>query len=186
MSQFIAILDACVLYPAPVRDILLSLAAIGLFQPKWTDEIKEEWVRNLLEKRKDLKRGQLARTVAAMNKAFRYANVTDYDDLIPSLQLPDEDDRHVLASAIKSEANVILTFNLKDFPDKTLETFQLKAQNPDDFILELFEQSKGVVCEAIKRMISRLQNPPKTKDDIVETLRKCKLLQAAEKIKECC
>lgn len=74
-AKLTVVLDACVLYPAPIRDILLSLAAEGLFIAKWSDIIQDEWLRNLLRKRADLKKEQLEQTVKAMNQAFPDANV---------------------------------------------------------------------------------------------------------------
>ncbi len=118
IPRFNAVLDACVLYPAPIRDILLNLAEQDLFSPKWSETIQEEWLRNLILNRPDLTRKKLERTVKAMNGAFPKAMVKSFNSLISSLELPDPDDRHVLAAAIKSEANLIITFNLKDFPQK--------------------------------------------------------------------
>lgn len=186
MTESIVILDACVLYPAPVRDILLSIAGVGLFEPKWTDEINEEWIRNLLKNRKDLRRQQLEMTVNAMDVAFRTAKVTNYEELIPKLKLPDKDDRHVLASAIKSNASKILTFNLKDFPSKSLSEYGVQAQSPDEFLTMLFKEKKDDFCLGVKKMIARLQNPPKSKSDVVATLIKCGLPQIAENIKKYC
>lgn len=83
--RFTVVLDACVLYPAPIRDILLSLAAEGLFKAKWSDMIQVEWLRNLLKNRTDLKKEQLNQTVNTMNLAFPDANVENFKELIPSL-----------------------------------------------------------------------------------------------------
>ncbi len=86
--KFVALLDACVLYPAPIRDLLLNLADVELYTPKWTDQIHQEWTRNLLLNRPELKATQLERTTQAMNKAFPDANVVRYEALIDSLTLP--------------------------------------------------------------------------------------------------
>src|SRR5260370_9234777 len=115
-SRCTAILDANVLYPAPLRDYLLNLAAIELFKPKWTDAIQDEWIRNLLLKRPDLKRQDLVKTRKAMDNAFPDANTTNYQELVSGLSLPDPDDKHVLAAAIVANAEIIVTSNLKDFP----------------------------------------------------------------------
>ena len=130
MSQFTAILDACVLYPAPLRDLLMHLALTDLFRAKWTEAIHEEWIRSVLENRPDLTRGQLERTRQLMDAHVRDCIVTDYEDLIPALTLPDSDDRHVLAAAIRSSTNVIVTFNLDDFPLETLKKWGIERSTP--------------------------------------------------------
>jgi len=91
-ARFTAVLDACVLYPAPIRDILLHLAGLELYTPKWTDLIHDEWKRNLLINRRDLSDFQLDRTTKEMEKAFPNARVERYESLIASLHLPDEND----------------------------------------------------------------------------------------------
>ncbi len=130
-SNFIVLLDANVLYPAPIRDLLMNLACEGLYKPKWTNSIHEEWVQNLLEKRPDLSHRQLLKTVNAMNETFPDANVTGFEELVNGLTLPDKDDRHILAAAIRSKSEVIVTFNLKDFPNEYLKMYDIEAQNPD-------------------------------------------------------
>lgn len=115
VSNFTAIFDACVLYPAPLRDCLMHLTITGLFRAKWTDEIHDEWIRSLLKNRPDLTKKRLQRTRNLMNSHVRDCLVAGYQDLIPSLHLPDEDDRHVLAAAIVAGADVIVTFQLIRF-----------------------------------------------------------------------
>lgn len=91
-SRFIAVLDANVLYPAPIWDYLLRLASLELYKPKWTDEIQGEWLKNLLINRPDLRRENLVITQDAMNSAFPDANITNYEELINGLSLPDSED----------------------------------------------------------------------------------------------
>jgi predicted nucleic acid-binding protein len=107
-----AVLDACILYPAPIRDLLLSFAEVGLFNPFWSDKINDEWVRNLLLNRADLSLEKLQSTVDAMNFAFPDANVQENSGLTDSISLPDLNDRHVLATAIQCESSLIVTANL--------------------------------------------------------------------------
>ena len=116
--QFIVVLDANVIYPAPIRDLLLNLAALEIFSPKWSEIIQEEWIRNLLENRPDLSKKKLSRTVHLMNEAFPDAEVHDFEELIDQLELPDLNDRHLLAAAIHCKADAIITFNGKDFPEE--------------------------------------------------------------------
>ena len=166
-ARFTAVLDACVLYPAPIRDLLLHLASFELYTPKWTDRIHEEWGRNLLLKRPDLKSEQLDRTIQEMKKAF-----------------PDEDDRHILAAAIRCKADVIVTFNLKDFPSKALELFDIEAQHPDLFISNLIDLNPEKSVEAFLNQVSFLRNPPKSELQVLESLKKCGLNAASSKLAE--
>jgi predicted nucleic acid-binding protein len=116
MSHFTALYDACVLYPAPLRDLLMRLALEDLYRARWTDRIHDEWIRSVLKDRQDLSRDQLERTRNLMNAHVRDCLVTGYEDLIEGLELPDPDDRHVLAAAIRTRASVIVTFNLGRLP----------------------------------------------------------------------
>ena len=116
-SKFTVIYDACVLYPNYLRDILIQLAIADLFRAKWTNLIHDEWIRNLIENRPDLPKEKLNQVKDLMNSQVRDSLVTDFEQLIPSLTLPDPNDRHILAAAIVAEADVIVIFNLKDFPD---------------------------------------------------------------------
>jgi hypothetical protein len=148
----------------------MQLALTDLFQAKWTNRIHDEWISNLLENRPDLKREQLEKTRRLMNAATRDCLVEGYDGLIESVKLPDEDDRHVLAAAIHAHADVIVTFNLKDFPAKALRPFKIEAVHPDDFILRLIEVDSVAVHEAARLHRARLQNPPKSVDEYLLSL----------------
>ncbi len=158
------------LYPAPVRDILLCMAEEGLYRPKWSDTIQEEWKRNVLINRPDLKASQLNRTIQMMNRAFRDAEITKYHTLIDSLRLPDPDDRHVLAAAIRCNADVIVTFNLKDFPTDILREFDIEPVHPDQFILNLIDLDEERAMKAFRQQISQLANPPKSAQEVLEIL----------------
>jgi predicted nucleic acid-binding protein len=184
--KFGVVLDACVLYPAPIRDLLLSLAAEGLFKPKWSEKIQEEWVRNLLANRKDLKSNQLRQTINAMNRAFPDANIENYEDLITGLSLPDKDDRHVLACAIKSGVDSIMTFNLKDFPKSEVRKYDIEVQSPDEMVSILIGLSPKISCYAFSKMVERLKKPPKTKMEVGDMLEKCGLPISAAKLKNNC
>jgi len=162
--------DACVLYPAPLRDLLMQLAVADIFRARWTDRIHDEWIRNLLENRKDLRPEQLEKTRALMNRNVRDGFVTGYEGLIPNLSLPDEDDRHVLAAAIHCRADLIVTKNLKDFPDPILAPYHMKAIDPDDFVADELDLYGSAVCEAVKTVRARLRNPPRTVDEYLTTL----------------
>jgi predicted nucleic acid-binding protein len=181
--KFTAVLDACVLYPAPIRDLLLHIASFELFKPKWTDTIQDEWKRNLLINRPDLKEEQLQRTIDEMNKAFPDSNIRNYEVLISSLKLPDKDDRHVLASAIRCNADVIVTSNLKDFPTTYLQQFDIEPQHPDPFISSLIDLNPDRCLSAFHRQVSFLKNPPLKAEQVLIKLESSGLIETAKKLK---
>ena len=170
MATFTALYDSCVLYPAPLRDSLMRLALTDLFRARWTDRIHDEWIGALLKARPDLDRQKLERTRSLMNASVRDCLVTGYEALIDALKLPDPDDRHVLAAAIRTRAHVIVTFNLTDFPAAYLAQFGMHAQHPDEFITHLLDLAPGAVCVAAKRQRAALKNPPKTVDEFLSAL----------------
>jgi predicted nucleic acid-binding protein len=172
VANFIALYDSCVLYPAPLRDLLMHLAITDLYRAKWTNHIHDEWIRNVLANRSDLTRSQLERTKKLMNENVRDCLVENYEQLIAALTLPDPNDRHVLAAAIRSSASVIVTFNLKDFPEKNLEEYGIEAQHPDDFIMHLFDLSPDTVCNAIRTLRKGLKKPPLSAGEYLESLQR--------------
>jgi len=175
VAAFTALYDACVLYPAPLRDLLMQLALTDTFRARWTDAIHDEWIRAVLKTRPDLKPEQLERTRQLMNAHVRDCLVTGYEGLIPSLSLPDADDRHVLAAAIVGRADVIVTFNLKDFPASVLNPLGIEAQHPDEFVAQLLGLYPGAVCAALKRQREGLKKPPKTVEEFLPVLEGCGL-----------
>ena len=124
MANFTALYDSCVLYPAPLRDLLMWLGLSDLCRPRWSNDIHEEWIRSVLANRPDITRERLERTRDLMNSNVRDCLVTGYEPLIDGLTLPDADDRHVLAAAIRADADVIVTFNLTDFPGRVSCAFR--------------------------------------------------------------
>ena len=133
VTTFTALYDACVLYPAPLRDLLLELALTDLFRAKWSAQIHDEWIQAVLDHRSDLTVAQLRRTRDLMDMHVRDCLVEDFEELIPSLTLPDPNDRHVLAAAIRGRADVIVTYNLTDFPDKALQKYGITPQHQMSF-----------------------------------------------------
>lgn len=174
-SPFTAFYDANVLYPAPLRDFLMHLALTGVYRARWSALIHDEWKRNLLINRPDLTREQLDRTSDFMDSAVPDGLVTDYEPIIGDLQLPDPDDRHVLAAAIKCGASVIVTFNLKDFPKEALAPFDIEPLHPDDFIADLWDLDQAAVLEAAQRQRASLKNPPHSARQYLDKLLQQKL-----------
>ena len=166
----IALLDANVLYPAPLRDLLMRLAVADFYDARWTDEIHREWTRNLAANRPDLTPPQISRTLALMNQHLPDANITGYEQRIPTLTLPDPSDRHILAAAIQSGATVIVTSNLKDFPASALTLHGIIAQSPDAFICSLYNATPEDMLNLLREHRLALKNPPKTPEQYLETL----------------
>ena len=149
------------LYPAPMRDLLLSLASAGMFAARWTETIQDEWKRNLLSNRPELKE-LIPRTAELMNNAIEDCMIQGYERLIDSLVLPDPDDRHVLAAAIAGHADAIVTFNLRDFPADAVEIHGIEVLHPDDFMVAQYTLDQIKVLSAVKAMRQRPRRPAHT------------------------
>lgn len=180
ISSFTVVYDACVLYPAPLRDFLMWLALSGCFRARWSEQIHAEWKRNLLRNRPDLSAAQLDRTSTLMNDAIPDSLVCGYEKLIPGLFLPDPDDRHVLAAAIRCGASVIVTFNRKDFPDEALQEFHIEVQHPDEFIDNLSDLDPAAVVDVARRQRAQLVNPKLDVDRFLDVLLKQGLVQTVK------
>lgn len=153
----------------------MHLAMTELFRARWTETIHEEWIASVLAAHPNLARAQLERTRDLMNDSVPDCLIEGYRSLIAGLTLPDPDDRHVLAAAIRAGAGVIVTFNLRDFPPADLELYGIEAQHPDEFIMHLFDLDPGAVCTAAKNQRQTLRNPPKTIDEYLQSLERQRL-----------
>ena len=172
-----AVFDSCVLYSASLRDFLLRLGIANLVMPFWSEEIHNEWMHSLLQNRPDIELAKLERTRRKMDFHFPNGLVHGYEFLIPTLQLPDPNDRHVLAVAIHGKAEYIVTFNLKDFSRAILQPYGIEAVSPDEFVQRLIQTNPSRVLGAVKNHRLRLTRPPKTVDEYLATLEKQGLLK---------
>jgi len=182
MAEHTAFFDANVFYPAALRDCLMRLAQNAMFRARWTNRVHEEWTSALLRNRHDLDRGQLERTRKLMDNAIRNCLVGGYEDLIPTLTLPDPDDRHILAAAIRCRADVIGTSNLQDFPDSELSKYKIRAQHPDEFILGLMGRDLGLVVKTAREQRASLKRPPKTANEFLESLERDGLVRVSAEL----
>lgn len=182
MSPVTVLLDANVLYPAPIRDILMQLAVEDLFRAKWTAEIHSEWIEALLRHEPYRDRAALERTCTLMDTAVRDALITGYEELIGCLELPDMDDRHVLAAAIVGCCEVIVTQNLTDFPAETLKRYGIETQHPDDFLVNHLSLTPGKFCLAVRKVRARLKNPPYSVNDYLTVLTRQGLVVTASEL----
>ena len=182
VARYTVILDACVLYPANLRDVLIELASVGLFRARWTKDIQREWRDSVLRDYAKVTLESIAITQRNMDQAILDAMVDGYEDLIPSLNLPDSKDRHVLAAAIRCDADAIVTRNLKDFPESQLSKYQIEPLHPDEFLVHQFGLDDDLVIASIKRIRARLKKPPMTATAYLERLRQNGLAGFADEL----
>jgi hypothetical protein len=178
----VALLDANVLYPARLRDLFIRLAIAGLYQARWSDQILGECFDNLREDRPDLTQAQLSRTRRLMSIALPDATVTGHDAQISDLDLPDADDRHVLAAALTAGATHLVTANLGDFPSARIPD-GLLVLPPDEFILGLATHDLETVVAVVEDQAAALQNPPMTSGELLDGLEAVGLAEAANRIR---
>lgn len=181
MPGTIAIYDASVLYPGTLRDLLIRVAMSGLVRAKWTEQILDEVFAAIRKDRPDLDDGRLDRTRMLMGEAVRDWRVTGYEGLIGSVNLPDLDDRHVVAAAIRAGAQTIVTSNLRDFPTDELARYDIEVQSPDAFVKAQIGVSRDAVYVAVQQIANSWRNPPGTFDDVLDRLERSGLaLSVAE------
>ncbi len=167
--RFTAVLDTNVIYPVIIRDLLFWFAHYDLYTPKWSKHIFDEW-KSVLE-RKDIPADEAERRVQKANEAFPDAMIRNYESLIESLTLQDEKDRHVLAAAIKTNADVIVTNNIKHFPHEYLESFGLVAKTADDFLTDIIDLNNEQAVAAFKEMVLNKKNPELDEFEVLDVLR---------------
>lgn len=176
--RFKAVLDTNVIFPVVIRDLLFWFAYYELYTPKWSENIFDEWKDVMI--RKGVDEVEALKRVQKANKAIPDALVRNYEGLITELKLPDEKDRHVLAAAIKTNANVIVTNNLKDFPEQYLNSFGLKAKSADDFLTDIIDLNQDKAIEAFKEMVLNRKNPAMDEYQVLESLRRNGLKYTAD------
>ncbi|MBZ0130214.1 MAG: PIN domain-containing protein [Rhodobacteraceae bacterium] len=177
-NPFVVILDANVLYPFRTRDVLFSFAQAGLFRARFTDEILDEWTRSLIENRPQFE-ASVRQQEAAIRDVFDECLVTGHAPLIPGLLLPDEDDRHVLAAAIKCSAQIIVTENHKDFPADRLEEYGVETLGADEFLANTYDLFPKDGARVLKEVRLRYDNPPFTRSEFLMDLIKSGLPKLA-------
>jgi predicted nucleic acid-binding protein len=176
---FVVIYDANVLHPPVLRDVLIRIAQDGLVQARWTNDILDETFRSIEERRPDIDPARLKRTRELMGGAIRDVLVTGHEALIPAVTLPDPDDRHVVAAAVRARAQVIVTRNVRDFPADELRKWDVEARTPDEFLLDQFHLSGPILYGAIQRVADSWRNPPGTVGDVIDRLERSGLVETA-------
>jgi len=167
--RFICVLDTNVIYPIEIRDLLFWFAHYDLYTPKWSSHIFDEW-RDVM-KRKGVSEEESLKRMDKANIAFPDALVINYSGLISGLSLPDPKDCHVLAAAIKTNANVIVTNNTKDFPKDYLSSYGLSAKTADDFLTDIIDLNPEEAIKAFREMVLNRRNPDLDEFELLDILR---------------
>ncbi len=180
----VVVLDACVLHPAALRDFLMRLAIAGLIRARWSETILDEWQRSVLRVVEGVDPVALRRTRELMKIALPDAEVVGFEALIDRIELPDADDRHVVAAAVRGGAQAIATFNLKDFPAAKLTTHGVEAVHPDDLVLDLIEVDPGAVLDVVRRQAGALKNPTMTANEVLARLEEQGLVRSVARLRQ--
>ena len=170
ISTFTAVFDSNVLFSNRLTSLLMWLAMSGLFRARWSNDIHREWMEAVSRER-GIPIAKLEGRRQYMDAAVPDSCVTGYEDLIPALSLPDPDDRHVLAAAIRCGAGTIVNFNTSDFPADALLKYSLHTRTPDDFILDVDGLSQGTLLNAARDDIAHYIDPAISVDDYIEGIR---------------
>lgn len=168
MSSFVAVLDACVIFPAALRDTLLRAADAGMYRLQWTDDILEEARRNLV-KQGITSEKQAQSLIDEMRSYFPDALVTNHA-LFISIMTNDPKDRHVLAAAVAAGAQVIVTSNLRHFPKRALAPFSIEAQSPDEFLIHLSDLYPQRMLQILREQAQDLHKSRKTVADVLDKI----------------
>jgi hypothetical protein len=177
----VAVFDACILYPFHLRNILVEAATDRLVAARWTDEIHDEWMRNLASVR-GVQMAKLQRLRQVINEALPAATVTGYEEHIAAVSLPDPDDRHVVAAGITAGATLILTWNLRHFPAKELQKFGLRRETPDDFLSCLYDEVPDLVISSLAKARRNLTKSNVSALDFIGILDRQRMVQLAMRV----
>ena len=169
-TRFTCVLDTNVIYPIEIRDLLFWFAYYNLYTVKWSKHIFDEW-ENVMQK-KSIPHEEIQKRIERANEVFPDAMVVNYEGIINSLELPDEKDRHVLAAAIKANANIIVTNNLKDFPEEYLAKFGLVAKSADMFLADTIDLNSNLSVMAFRELVLNRQNPDMNEYQVLDAMRR--------------
>jgi hypothetical protein len=178
----VAVFDACILYPFHLRNIVVQAAVDRLVEARWTDEIHDEWMRNLVVDVPAIPMERLQVTRRLMNDALPAATVGGYEEHIPRITLPDPEDRHVVAAGIVANATHVLTWNLRHFPANELRKFGLRRMTPDAFLAGLFDQIPDLVISSLANARRNLSKTGVSASDFIAILERQKLVQVAKRV----
>jgi hypothetical protein len=181
----IAVFDSCILYPFHLRNIIVQAAVDRLIEARWTDEIHDEWMRNLMVQMPAIPMEErLHVTRQLMNGALPTATIRGYEEHIPRVTLPDPDDRHVVAAGIAAHASHVLTWNLRHFPTNELKKFGLRRMTPDAYLSALFNKIPDLVISSLANARRNLSKTRVSASDFIDILERQKLVQVAKRVEK--
>ena len=168
------LLDACVLYPTVMREVLIGAALAGLYQPLWSDRILEEWARaarKIGPEGEAMARGE----IALLRNAVGKGSVAVPEGLIQRLWLPDPNDIHVLAAAVAGSADILVTLNKKDFPQNILQEEGVVRRDPDGFLLDLYAQDPDKIAAVAQAVLETAEHMSGETIELRRLLKKARL-----------
>lgn len=168
MSGPVVLLDACVLVPYPLVSALLTMAESELFEPRWSEQILGEVERTLTGKL-DLDPGKAQHRLSQMRAGFPESSVHGFEDLIQEMTC-DPKDRHVLAAAVAAGADLLVTVNLKHFPEASYREHGLEVIDPESLMGRFLSHDEERCIEALERDADRLRNPPSSTAELLAQL----------------
>lgn len=164
MATFPALFDTNVLFGFHLNDVVLGLAERGVFRPLWSEAILEELSRNLAEH--GVPEARISRRLTAMQRAFPDAMVEGFEDIIEQMTNHPKD-RHVLAAAVRANCEVLVTFNLKDFPDDSVRSYDIEVVHPDKFLLDQLDLYPGPTVGVLRQLIADYSSPTLEMEDLL-------------------
>ena len=182
--MFSAFLDTCVLVPSTLRDLLLELGTTPAYRPLWSDKIEDELKRVVQRHDREVGRdpdeteAKITRLIRSMNRALPDARIVGWKYLVDGIEIKDQNDRHVVAAAIHGRADVVVTFNLRDFEGDVLPG-QLLVQSPNEFLQDLLDLYPSLVFQAVEAIVKRSgrKGPKWTEGIFLDCLKRNKQLK---------
>jgi hypothetical protein len=181
--MYAAMLDACVLVPNALCDSLLRLAEAGFYRPLWSDRVLDEVFDAVCRIHPEIDPARIRHRLDSMSAAFTDARVTGWEALAAGLDLPDADDRHVLAAAIAGGGQSLVTFNLKDFPVESMATTGIEVRHPDEFLLDQLDLLPSVALEVLVRQADDMHKPTTDLAGLLNRLERCGVPDFAEAVR---
>jgi PIN domain len=181
--MYAALLDACVLVPNALCDTLLRFAEAGFYRPLWSQQILDEVFSAVCRIHPEIDPARVQHRLDSMSQAFSGANVVGWEAVAAGQDLPDANDRHVLAAAIAGGGQSLVTFNLQDFPEAALGPVGVEARHPDEFLLDQLDLFPSVALDVLVSQAADMSKPPSDLAGLLNRLERCGVPSFAEAVR---